>query len=374
MSFSDAAGSLHSSIASASERLTLVESHFRFGKRMKVVVSRNLGPDVMPLLQERKELELVVWPEDRPCERKWLLENIPGAIGVVVMLSEKMDQEAYDTAGPSLRVISTMSVGYEHIDLQLAAQRNIKIGYTPDVLTDAVADISVMLALMAGRNVRETTELVGRGDWPKTAWAPFGFCGPQLSANWIHNTRTAGFIGFGRISQATLTRLIPFGFTNCVYMSNPSSKPNPEADAETARRYNLRSVRRVGLDELAAESDVVFVLAPGGASTYHIVNEDFLRKMKETAVLVNTARGTLVDSDALAKALREKWIWGAGIDVVEGEPSVGLDHPLVKEPRCVVLPHIGSATIETRLGMATTAAKNLLGALFDEPMPAELKR
>lgn len=176
-------------------------------------------------------------------------------------------------------------------------------------------------------------------------------------------------------------------------MSNPSSKPNPEADAQTARKYNLRSVRRVGLDALAAESDVVFVLAPGGARTHHIINEDFLRKMKKTAVLVNTARGTLVDSDALAKALREQWIWGAGVDVVEGEPNVGLDHPLVKEPRygvvvpynlvmctegtccrCVVLPHIGSATIETRLGMATTAAKNLLGALFDEPMPAELKR
>lgn len=374
MSPSDAAGSIHSGPASASERLTLVESHFRSEKRMKVVVTRNLGPDVMPLLQEKKELEIVLWPEDRPCERRWLLENIPGATGVVVMLSDNMDREAYDTAGPSLKVVSTMSVGYEHIDLALAAERNIRVGYTPDVLTEAVADISVMLALMASRNVRETTELVARGDWPKTAWAPYGFVGPQLSANWIHPTRTVGFIGFGRISQATLARLVPFGFTDCVYMSNPSSKLNPEVDAQTARKYNLRSVKRVGLDELAAESDVVFVLAPGGASTYHIVNEDFLRKMKKTAVLVNTARGTLVDSDALAKALREKWIWGAGVDVVEGEPNVGLDHPLVKEPRCVVLPHIASATIETRLGMATTAAKNLLGALFGEPMPAEVRR
>lgn len=134
----------------------------------------------------------------------------------------------------------------------------------------------------------------------------------------------------------------------------------------------------------------MFVLAPGGAKTKHIVNEDFLRKMKKTAVLVNTARGTLVDSDALAKALREKWIWGAGVDVVEGEPNVGLDHPLVKEPRyvlrtvevglrayrmrrCVVLPHIGSATMETRFGMASLAAKNLVAALLGHEMPSELK-
>ncbi|GJE86538.1 D-glycerate dehydrogenase [Phanerochaete sordida] len=343
------------------------------GERMKVVVTRNLGPDVMPLLQERKELDLVVWPEDRPCEREWFLQNVPGATGVIVMLSDKVNQELYEAAGPTLKIVSTMSVGYEHIDLQGAAQRNIRVGYTPDVLTDAVADISIMLALMAGRNVRETTELVARGDWPNTAWAPYGFVGPQLSANWVHPTRTAGFLGFGRISKATLARLVPFGFTDCVYTSNPSSTPNPAADAETARTYGLRSVRRVGLPELAAQSDVVFVLAPGGAATHHVVDAAFLRGMKSTAVLVNTARGTLVDSDALATALRERWIWGAGVDVVEGEPHVGREHPLVREPRCVVLPHIASATIETRLGMATTAAKNLLGALFGEAMPAEVQ-
>ncbi len=146
-------------------------------------------------------------------------------------------------------------------------------------------------------------------------------------------SRTVGFLGFGRISQATLARLVSFGFTDCVYTSNPSSQADPEADARTAEKYNLRSVRRVSLEELAEKSDVFFVLAPGGTKTHHIVNEDFLKKMKKTSVLVNTARGTLVDSDALAKALREQWIWGAGLDVVEGEPNVGLDHPLMKEPR-----------------------------------------
>ncbi len=145
------------------------------------------------------------------------------------------------------------------------------------------------------------------------------------------------------------------------------------------------------LDELARESDALFILAPGGPSTYHVVDEGFLRKMKKTAVLVNAARGSLVDSDALAKALREKWIWGAGVDVVEGEPNVTQDHPLVKEPRlvffsmselflinlilssCVVIPHIGSASTEARIGMATLAVENAIAVVTGKPMPHELR-
>jgi glyoxylate/hydroxypyruvate reductase len=181
-----------------------------------------------------------------------------------------------------------------------------------------------------------------------------------------------GFIGFGRIAQATLKRLVPFGITHCIYYSNPLSSHKKPLDDKLKTKHGLQSLRRVDLDELAKESDVVFVLAPGGNQTKHVVNADFLRKMKKTAILVNTSRGTLVDSDALARALHEGWIWGAGLDVVEGEPEVTVDHPLVKEPRCVILPHIGSATLETRLGMATLAVKNLLAGIFQEVMPAEL--
>ncbi|KAI0341375.1 hypothetical protein BDW22DRAFT_1332830 [Trametopsis cervina] len=365
-------GLSRSALLSASDRLTTIASHIRAsGPKPKVVVLRNLGPDVMPLLLERSDIEVIVWPEDRACDRQWLLDNVSGASGIIATLSDKINPEALDAAGPSLKVVSTMSVGYEHIDVEAVAQRNIQVGYTPDVLTEAVADISVMLALMAGRNARQGVEVVTRGEWPP--WAPFAFCGPQLSTNTITRTRTAGFIGFGRISQATLARLIPFSFTHCVYTSSPSSQPNPVADTQTAQKYNLRSVRRVSLDEVAEQSDVVFVLAPGGPSTYHIVNEAFLRKMKKTSVLVNTSRGTLVDSNALARALHEGWIWGAGLDVVEGEPNVRSDHPLVKEQRCVIVPHIGSATNETRVAMATLAAQNLLAGLFNEPMPVPLQ-
>ncbi|CAL1708787.1 unnamed protein product [Somion occarium] len=348
--------------------------HSSTSHKHKVVVTRNLGPDIMPLLLDHPDLEVITWPEDRVCDRSWFLANLPGASGALVMLSEKINAEALDKAGRTLKVVSTMSVRYDHVDLDAIAQRGVKLGHTPDVLTDAVADLSVMLALMAGRNSKETTSIVQNGEWPNFNWAPFSFCGPQLSASSFSPTRTAGFIGFGRIAQATLARLIPFGFTHCLFTGNPTSNSSSSVASSIQAKYpTLKAVRRVGLDELARESDVVFVLAPGGDKTYHIVNEAFLKQMKKTAVLVNTSRGTLVDSDALIKALREGWLWGAGLDVVEGEPNIGLDHPLVREPRCVVLPHIGSATNESRLGMATLAAQNLIAGVLGEPLPAELK-
>jgi glyoxylate/hydroxypyruvate reductase len=159
--------------------------------------------------------------------------------------------------------------------------------------------------------------------------------GPQLSRTSPSQTRTVGFLGFGRIAKVTLARLVSFGITHCIYASNPllAARPRARGGARGTSRAELRSARRAG--RACAESDVLFVLAPGGDATRHVVDADFLRKMKKHAVLVNTSRGTLVDSDALAQALHEEWIWGAGLDVVEGEPQVGADHPLVKEPRCV---------------------------------------
>ena len=147
-----------------------------------------------------------------------------------------------------------------------------------------------------------------------------------------------GFLGFGRIAQATLNRLVGFGITRCIYATRIASPPNRDLEDSLTRRHRsvnpaFERVMRVDLKTLAKESDVLFVLAPGGAETRHIVNEELLREMKKTSVLVNTSRGSLVDSDALAKALLEGWIWGAGLDVIEGEPDVPSDHPLVKAPR-----------------------------------------
>ncbi|KAJ7723344.1 D-isomer specific 2-hydroxyacid dehydrogenase [Mycena maculata] len=329
----------------------------------------------MPLLMNRTDIEVVLWSEDRLVTRAWLLENIKGAAGVLVLLTETVNAELLEAAGPNLRVVSTLSVGYDHIDLLLMAQRNIRVGYTPDILTEAVADLSVMLALMAGRNDGPTYSLAKNGEWAKYMhnWSPFTFCGPQLSTTASSPNRTVGFLGFGRISQATLARLVPFGITHCIYTSSPTSKPDTARDAALKAKHKLAAVERVDLDRLARESDVLFVLSPGGKETYHLVDATFLRKMKEMSVLVNTGRGTVVDSDALATALHEKWIWGAGLDVVEGEPHIGTDHPLVKEPRCVIVPHIGSATFETRMDMVTRAIDNLMGGLSGGEMPSELR-
>jgi len=344
------------------------------GSRFKAVITRDLGPDVMSLLRAQGDIDFVIWPKDCAVSKEWLRENLPGAAGLLVMLTDKVTAEILDIAGASLRVVSTMSVGYEHVDVGALAARGIKFGYTPDVLTDAVADLSTMLALMAGRNARQCMSVVENGDWPNYSWAPFLFCGPQLSSSAYSKKRTVGFVGFGRIARAILTRLIGFGVTDCIYATNPNKPADPARDAIAEKEFigSLHSIKRVGLDELAKESDVLFLLTPGGTETRHLISEKFLRKMKKTSVLVNTSRGSVVDSDALAKALREGWIWGAGVDVIEGEPQITRDHPLVNEPKCVILPHIGSATSETRLDMATLAAKNLLAALRGQPMPVAL--
>jgi glyoxylate/hydroxypyruvate reductase len=170
-------------------------------------------------------------------------------------------------------------------------------------------------------------------------WSPFLLTGPQLSHVNPSKQRTiiAGFLGFGRIAQATLHRMVAFGVTDVIFATSSSNSSNSSAAdySHLLKQWGpqLQSVRKVPVAEVAQNSDVVFVLTPGGPKTHHLVDEAFLRKMKPDAILVNASRGTVVDSDALAKALREKWIWGAGLDVVQGEPRVGLDHPLVKEPR-----------------------------------------
>ncbi|KAF8329399.1 uncharacterized protein EI90DRAFT_3145919 [Cantharellus anzutake] len=333
----------------------------------KVVVTRDVGTKATAIL-EAQRYELVSWLEDGVAPRQWLLDNSPGASALLVMGTDKVDEELLDSAGPSLKIVSTVSVGYDHIQTSALAQRKIRLGYTPEVLTDAVADISVMLALMATRLGRESMQIVHDGKWPQAPWAPFLLCGQQLSSP----DYVVGFVGFGRIAQATLTRLVAFGVSRCLFTTSTRKVPD-EAYPGLQNKLGLKEFRSVTLDEIARESDLIIVLTPGGPSTYHLVDETFLRKMKKTSVLVNTARGSVVDSNALALALRGGWIWGAGIDVVEGEPDIDADHILVKEPRAVVLPHIGSATYDTRNAMTCTAAENLVRGLKGEKLLAEVE-
>ncbi|EJD43419.1 hypothetical protein AURDEDRAFT_185600 [Auricularia subglabra TFB-10046 SS5] len=340
-------------------------------EKFKVVVARDIGPDALGIIRAQPQIDMVLWNHDERPPREWVLENAKGAHGLLVLLSDKVNDELLDAAGQQLRVVSTMSVGFEHCDLAALARRNILLGHTPDVLTDAVADIAVMLALMASRNAGQGHKLVLDGQWPKMVWSPFTLCGPQLSTISGAGRRTVGFVGFGRIAQATLKRLVPFGFQSCIYAGSSRTHLDAarERDVELGTQLGI-TIDRVTLDDVAKESDVVFVLCPGGDETYHLIAEPFLRQMKKTAVLVNVSRGSVVDSDALAKALTEEWLWAAGLDVVEGEPDVGADHPLVKEPRAVVIPHMGSGTLETRIEMAKLSAINVVNGVLGRPLVA----
>ncbi|KAF8580185.1 hypothetical protein K439DRAFT_1521183 [Ramaria rubella] len=350
----------------------------------KIVITRNIGEQALSILRADLRLHVSLHVALLTTSRAWLLQHIQGATGIIVMFSDKVDEELLDTAGPSLKVVSTMSVGHEHVSLPALAKRGIKLGYTPDVLTEAVADLCIMLSLMASRNAGISVQVAQEGKWPDYPWNPFSFCGPQLSSAVVSRTphesslstssslthsKVAGFLGFGRIAQATAHRLTAFGLSRVIYTNSSSPSLSDSPDPSTP---DFASSARccVSVATLAAHSDVLFVLAPQTPATYHIISTEFLRLMKPSAILVNAARGGLVDSDALAQALKEGKIFGAALDVVEGEPNVPKDHPLIQEPKCIVLPHIGSATFETRMGMASLAARNLLNGVLDEPLEA----
>lgn len=209
------------------------------------------------------------------------------------------------------------------------------------------------------------------GQWPRLTWSPLLLTGPQIKG------ATVGFLGFGRIAQATLKRLLAFGISRAVYLtSRPGTWVGGAEDyfgVATSEGAGIPVVSASDWRQLAAESDVVIVACSLTAQTRHLVSTDFLKAMKQRAVLVNIARGPIVDSDALAQALDEAWIFGAGLDVVEGEPHVAKGHGLLSKERCVVLPHIGSANIETREAMARESVRNLLAGLRGEDMVNEVR-
>ncbi|KFQ96824.1 Glyoxylate reductase/hydroxypyruvate reductase, partial [Nipponia nippon] len=256
-------------------------------------------------------------------------------------------------AGPGLKVISTLSVGFDHLSLEEIKKRGIRVGYTPDVLTDATAELSVALLLAACRRLPEAVEQVKNGGW--TTWKPLWMCGYGLSDS------TVGIIGLGRIGQAVARRLKPFGVKRFLYTG---SRPKPESAAEFEAEF-------VPLTRLAEESDFIVVTCALTPATEGMCNKEFFGRMKKTSVFINTSRGAVVNQEDLYNALAHGQIAAAGLDVTTPEP-LPTDHPLLSLKNCVILPHIGSATYATRSTMAVLAANNLLAGLRGEPMPHEL--
>jgi lactate dehydrogenase-like 2-hydroxyacid dehydrogenase len=277
------------------------------------------------------------------------LEWVKGIDGLYCLLTERIDDELLDAAGPSLKVVSTLSVGYDHIDIKACRRRNVAVGNTPGVLTETSADLAVGLLLATARRIPESIEAVRKGEW--TTWKPEWMAGYDVYGS------TVGIVGLGRIGAAVATRLRGF---NCRLLYN-SPKPKPEIADPLGAEF-------ADFPDLLAESDFITIHAPLIAETRNLFNADAFRKMKRTAILINTSRGGTVDQEALYHALVSGEIAGAGLDVTTPEP-LPPDHPLLQLPNCIILPHIASASYATRAKMAVLAAQNILAGVKGEPLP-----
>ncbi|BCW63030.1 D-glycerate dehydrogenase [Arthrobacter sp. StoSoilB22] len=300
----------------------------------------------------RAEHEVDAWSGPESIGRDELLRRVARADAIVSLLTERVDAELLDAAGPQLKVVANVAVGYDNIDVPACTERGVVATNTPGVLIEATADIAFGLILMATRRLGEGERLIRSGQAWK--WGMFFLLGSSLQG------KTLGIVGMGGIGQATARRAKAFGM-EIVYQSR--SEVDPQIAAEL-------DARRVDLDELLAVADVVSLHCPYGPATHHLIGAEQLAAMKNSAFLINTARGPIVNEDALATALREGVIAGAGLDVFEKEPSV---HPeLLGLDNVALVPHLGSATVETRTAMAMLAADNALAVLSGEQPPAPI--
>jgi lactate dehydrogenase-like 2-hydroxyacid dehydrogenase len=291
-----------------------------------------------------------VWEGDDPPPREALLAAVAGCEGVLTLLTDRVDDAFLDAAGPQLRVVSNMAVGYDNIDVAACARRGIPVGNTPGVLTETTADLAWALILAAARRLPEGERFVHAGAWH--TWRPMH----QLGLD-VHGA-TLGIVGFGRIGQAVARRAAGFGMT-ILYASRS------EADAAVTGPLGAT---RVPLAELLARSDFITLHVDLNPSTRRLIGAAELAAMKPTAILVNTTRGPVVDPGALYEALRDGVIRAAALDVTDPEP-IPADDPLLTLENCLIVPHIGSATEATRGRMAAMAAANLLAGLRGEELP-----
>jgi len=317
----------------------------------RVFVTRRIPSSGLDRLQSFADC--VVWPERLPPGRDELLAAVRGCHGLLSLLSDRIDAEVFEAAGPSLKVVSNFAVGVNNIDLVEAARRGIAVGNTPDVLTDATADIAVALLLAAARQIHPAADSVRAGEW--LTWEPTGWLGCDLVG------RTVGIIGMGRIGQAVARRLAGGWGMKVLYVSRTDKELGSPLAAE-----------RVSLERLLTESDFVSVHTDLSEQTRGMIGAAQLGLMKPTAVLVNTSRGAVIDQDALVAALRRGRPMAAGLDVTEPEP-LPPEHPLVGLGNCLILPHIGSATVAARDAMAEICVDNLIFGLRGEPLRAAVK-
>ncbi|MBP3950233.1 2-hydroxyacid dehydrogenase [Bacillus suaedae] len=310
----------------------------------KIYITRKLPASVVCQLEEICEVRM--WhEEEKPVPREILEQEIMNVEGILCMLTETIDADLLEKA-KKLKVISNMAVGYNNIDIALAKEKGITVTNTPDVLTETTADLTFSLLMASARRIVEASDYLRKGEWQ--TWSPM-----QLTGQDIYGS-TLGIIGMGRIGESVARRAKGFGMD--VLYHNRNRKP------ESEKKLNLTYVER---DTLLKESDFVVLMVPFTDETKHLIGERELSLMKKSSILINTARGGIVDENALYHALVKGDIWAAGLDVFETEP-VPLDHPLLTLRNVTTLPHIGSASIQTRVNMGNLAADNLILALQDK--------
>ncbi|MGD2145645.1 MAG: D-glycerate dehydrogenase [Anaerolineae bacterium] len=310
-----------------------------------VYVTRRIPDAGLAMLSEACSVQ--VWGETLPPPGHVVLEKAATSDGLLCLLSDQIKAQVMDAG--HLKVISQFAVGVDNIDLQAATERGIPVGHTPGVLTDATADLAFALLLAAARRIPEGVEKVAAGGW--RTWEPLGLLGADVWGT------TLGIVGLGRIGTAVARRAR--GFEMRVLYNDVRRKPDLEEQL---------GLTYVSLDALLEQSDFISIHTPLVPETRHLIDAEALRCMKSTAILINAARGEIVDPDALCHALSEGWIARAALDVTDPEP-IPAHHPLVDMPECIIVPHVGSATVTARNRMAQMAAENLLAGLRGERLP-----
>jgi lactate dehydrogenase-like 2-hydroxyacid dehydrogenase len=311
----------------------------------RVFVTRKLPGPGLELLREKAVVE--IWSGDNPPPRDVIIDRIGRIDGLLCLLTDHIDAEIIGAASQHLRVISNYAVGFDNIDIAAATSRHIPVGNTPGVLTETTADLAFSLMMAAARRIVEGADLARAGKWK--SWSPTLLLGQD-----IHHS-TLGILGMGRIGRAMVNRAQGFDMNVIFHTANPNSDVPANA-------------RSVTFDELLVESDFLSLHVPLTDATHHIIDRDSLRKMKKTSVLINTSRGPVVDHAALHKALEENQIAYAALDVTEPEPLPD-GHKLYAQNSCLIVPHLGSASVATRSKMAEMATRNLIAGLQNKKLP-----
>jgi len=319
---------------------------------MKVFITRKI-PEAGPNLLRQAGFEVEVSDFDGVLPKEKLLEKVKGADAILSLLTDKINGEILDAAGPQLKIVANYAVGYDNFDLAAAKQRNIVMTNTPEVLTESVAEHAIALMFAITRRIVESDQFMRDGKY--TAWAPMLFLGNDLVG------KTLGLVGLGRIGEAVAKRMYDGFDMKILYYD---VKKNEGAE----QKYNLKYV---DLETLLKESDFISIHVPLLETTRHLIGEPQLKMMKKTAYLINTSRGPVIDEKALVVALKNGEIKGAGLDVYEEEPKMAPG--LAELPNTVLTPHTASATEETRSAMSELAAKNIIAVLSGQPPLTPIK-